>query len=97
MIGISLLTLDPWTVGGTQTLRPRARAGARPARELDYRVYVSDDRPGGGGDLRTVVVPEFPAGRSRLGRVAGLTRATIADGRLRRASAATTRSPSTFR
>ena len=84
MIGISLLTLDPWTVGGTQThARELVRALARHG-TLDYRVYVSDIAPEAGGDLRTVVVPEFPAGRSRLGRVAGLTLATIADGRLRR-------------
>jgi glycosyltransferase involved in cell wall biosynthesis len=84
MIGISLLTLDPWTVGGTQTharelVRALAQHGA-----LDYRVYVSDLAPEAGGDLRTVVVPEFPAGQARLGRVAGLARATVADGKLRR-------------
>jgi glycosyltransferase involved in cell wall biosynthesis len=84
LIGISLLTLDPWTVGGTQThARELVRALALHG-TLDYRVYVSDIAPEAGGELRTVVVPEFPAGRSRLGRVAGLTRATIADGRLRR-------------
>jgi glycosyltransferase involved in cell wall biosynthesis len=85
VIGISLLTLDPWTVGGTQThARELVRALADHG-TLDYRVYVSDIAPEAGGDLRTVVVPEFPASRSRLGRVAGLTLATIADGRLRRA------------
>jgi len=84
MIGISLLTLDPWTVGGTQTYaRGLVDALARHG-GLDYRVYVSSIAPGAGGDLRTVVVPEFPAARSRLGRIAGLTRATLADGRLRR-------------
>ena len=85
MIGISLLTLDPWTVGGTQThARELVRALAEHG-TLDYRVYVSEIAPEAGGELRTVVVPEFPASRSRLGRIAGLTRATIADGRLRRA------------
>jgi glycosyltransferase involved in cell wall biosynthesis len=84
VIGISLLTLDPWTVGGTQThARELVRALAQHG-TLDYRVYASDLAPEAGGDLRTVVVPEFPAGRSRLGRVAGLARATIADGKLRR-------------
>jgi glycosyltransferase involved in cell wall biosynthesis len=85
VIGISLLTLDPWTVGGTQTYA-RGLVGALAAHgELDYRVYVSEIAPEAGGDLRTVVVPEFPAGRTRLGRITGLTRATLADGRLRRA------------
>jgi glycosyltransferase involved in cell wall biosynthesis len=85
VIGISLLTLDPWTVGGTQTYaRGLVRALAGHGR-LDYRVYVSEIAPEAGGDLHTTVVPEFPAGRSRLGRIAGLTRATVAGGRLRRA------------
>jgi glycosyltransferase involved in cell wall biosynthesis len=85
VIGISLITLDPWTVGGTQTYaRGLVRALAAYG-ELDYRVYVSEIAPEAGGDLHTTVVPEFPAGRSRLGRVAGLARATVAGGRLRRA------------
>jgi glycosyltransferase involved in cell wall biosynthesis len=84
MIGISLLTLDPWTIGGTQTHARELVQALTDHGTLDYRVYVSDIAPDAGGDLRTVVVPEFPAGRSRLGRVAGLTRATIAHGRLRR-------------
>jgi glycosyltransferase involved in cell wall biosynthesis len=84
MIGISLLTLDPWTIGGTQTHARELVQALTDHGTLDYRVYVSDIAPDAGGDLRTVVVPEFPAGRSRLGRVTGLTRATIAHGRLRR-------------
>ncbi len=85
MIGISLLTLDPWTVGGTQTYaRGLVRALAAHGM-LDYRVYVSEIATPAGGDLPTTVVPEFPARRSRLGRVVGLTRTTLADGRLRRA------------
>ena len=45
MIGISLLTLDPWTVGGTQThARELVRALAEHG-TLDYRVYVSEIAP----------------------------------------------------
>jgi len=87
VIGISLLTLDPATVGGTQTyagglVRALAEHGT-----LDYRVYVSEIAPEAGGDLRTVVVPEFPAGRSRTRRIAGLALATVWDRRLRSALA----------
>jgi glycosyltransferase involved in cell wall biosynthesis len=85
MIGISLLTLDPSTVGGTQTY---ARGLVRALAErgtLDYRVYVSEIAAEAGGDLRTMVVPEFPAGRSRPKRIAGLALATVWDQRLRRA------------
>jgi glycosyltransferase involved in cell wall biosynthesis len=85
VIGISLLTLDPWTVGGTQTYANGLVRALSAHGGLDYRVYVSEIAPASGSDLPTVVVPEFPAGRSRLGRIAGLTRATLADGRLRRA------------
>jgi glycosyltransferase involved in cell wall biosynthesis len=87
VIAISLLTLDPWTVGGTQTYaRELVRALARHGR-LEYRVLVSRIAPEAGGGLPAAVIPEFPAARSRLGRVAGLTRATLADGRLREALA----------
>jgi glycosyltransferase involved in cell wall biosynthesis len=87
VIGVSLLTLDPSTVGGTQTYaRELVRALAGHGR-LDYRVFVSEIAPGAGGDLRTIVVPEFPAGHSRARRVAGLGVATVWDRRLRRAVA----------
>jgi glycosyltransferase involved in cell wall biosynthesis len=85
VIGISLLTLDPSTVGGTQTYARelvRALAGRG---TLDYRVFVSEIAPDAGGDLRTIVVPEFPGGRSRTRRVAGLAVSTLWDRRLRRA------------
>jgi len=85
VIGISLLTLDPWTVGGTQTYAHGLVRALADHGELDYRVYVSDIAAAAGGDLPTVVVPEFPASRSRLGRLAGLTRVSLADGKLRRA------------
>jgi glycosyltransferase involved in cell wall biosynthesis len=87
VIGISLLTLDPSTVGGTQTYA-RGLVDALAAHgALEYRVYVSEIAPDAGGDLRTVVVPEFPAGRSRPRRVLGLAAATVSDRRLRRALA----------
>ena len=38
-----------------------------------------------GGQLPTTVVPEFPASRHRVGRIGGLTLATVAGGRLSRA------------
>jgi hypothetical protein len=84
VIGISLLTLDPWTVGGTQTYARELIRALSDHGSLEYRVYVSEIAPDAGGTLPTTVVPEFPASRNRLGRIAGLTRATLADGRLRR-------------
>src|SRR6185503_5421836 len=52
--GLPLVTLDPWTVGGTQThARELVRALAEHG-TLDYRVYVSEIAPEAGGELRTV-------------------------------------------
>jgi glycosyltransferase involved in cell wall biosynthesis len=87
VIGISLLTLDPSTVGGTQTYARGLVQALAAHGTLDYRVFVSDIAPEAGGDLRTIVVPEFPAGRSRPRRVLGLAAATLWDRRLRRALA----------
>jgi glycosyltransferase involved in cell wall biosynthesis len=87
VIGISLLTLDPSTVGGTQTYARGLVRALGGHGTLDYRVYVSEIAPEAGGDLRTIVVPEFPAGRSRASRIAGLALATVWDRRLRRALA----------
>ena len=64
MIGISLLTLDPSTVGGTQTYARGLVEALAAHGTIDYRVYVSEIAPEVGGDLRTIVVPEFPAGRN---------------------------------
>jgi glycosyltransferase involved in cell wall biosynthesis len=87
VIGISLLTLDPSTVGGTQTYARGLVEALAAHGTLDYRVFVSEIAPEAGGDLRTIVVPEFPAGRSRSRRVLGLAAATLWDRRLRRSLA----------
>jgi glycosyltransferase involved in cell wall biosynthesis len=87
VIGISLLTLDPSTVGGTQTYARGLVEALAAHGTIDYRVFVSEIAAEAGGDLRTIVVPEFPAGRSRPGRVLGLAAATLWDRRLRRALA----------
>ena len=87
MIGLSLLTLDPATVGGTQTYARELVRALGEHGTLDYRVFVSEIAPEAGGDLSTTVVPEFPAGKSRARRIAGLAFATLSDRRLRRALA----------
>jgi glycosyltransferase involved in cell wall biosynthesis len=87
VIGVSLLTLDPSTVGGSQTYARELVRALTEHGTFDYRVFVSEIAPEAGGDLRTIVVPEFPAGRSRTRRIAGLAFATLWDRRLRRALA----------
>jgi glycosyltransferase involved in cell wall biosynthesis len=87
MIGISLLTLDPGTVGGTQSYSRDLVRALSSYGSLDYRIYVSEIAPAAGGELRTTIVPEFPAGHRRPVRIAGLTLVTVSDRRLRRALA----------
>jgi glycosyltransferase involved in cell wall biosynthesis len=83
MIGISMLTLNVDAAGGTLTYaREFVRALARFGR-LEYRVFVSANAPDAGDGLPTTFVAEFPAGRSRSVRVAGLVRAAVLPGRLR--------------
>ena len=83
MIGISLLTLNLEAAGGTLTYaRELVRALARTG-ELEYRVFVPPTAPGAGEGLPTKVVHPFPASRSRLGRIAGLSLAVLAPGRIR--------------
>ena len=61
LIGISLLTLDPWTVGGTQThARELVRALAQHGHARLPRLRLGH-RPGGGRRASgPSVVPEFP-------------------------------------
>ena len=85
MIGISILTLNLEAAGGTLTyarefLRALARVGG-----LDYRVFVPATAPDAGEGLPSTVVHEFPASRTRAGRVAGLSLVALAPGRVRRA------------
>jgi glycosyltransferase involved in cell wall biosynthesis len=84
VIGISLLTLDASTVGGTQTYARGLVCALARYGNLDYRVLVSRIAPEAGSELPVTVVPEFPASRRRIGRLAALTLVTLADGRLRR-------------
>jgi glycosyltransferase involved in cell wall biosynthesis len=85
VIGISMLTLDPRAVGGTQTYaREFVRALARVG-ELEYRVFVSTLAPDAADGLPATIVSEFPAGRSRIERGVGLSRVALAPRRVRRA------------
>jgi glycosyltransferase involved in cell wall biosynthesis len=79
-VGISLLTLVPGVVGGSETYaRELVRALGRVGK-LDYRVFtpsIVDDVPG-------QQVRSYRASRSMPGRVAAMTRAAVAPGPIRR-------------
>jgi glycosyltransferase involved in cell wall biosynthesis len=83
MVGISLLTLVPGAVGGSETyarelLRALARAG-----ELEYRVLLPTLAPDAAGGLPHEVAPEYRASRGTAGRLRAMTLAALWPGRLR--------------
>lgn len=84
-IGISLLTLVPGIVGGSETYaRELTRALARVG-ELDYEAFVPSIAPDAADGLTTRVVREYRASSGTAGRVAAMSSAWLAPGRLRRA------------
>jgi glycosyltransferase involved in cell wall biosynthesis len=85
VIGISMLTLVPGIVGGSETYaRELCKALARVGR-LEYHAYVPTIAPDAGDGLPTSVVEGYRASRSMPGRIAAMSRAAAAPGRLRRA------------
>ena len=83
MVGISLLTLVPGIVGGSETyarnlVRSLARVG-----ELDYRVFVPTIAVDAADGLPSTTVTRYPAGRSMPRRVAAMSYAGLLPGRVR--------------
>jgi glycosyltransferase involved in cell wall biosynthesis len=84
VVGISLLTLVPGIVGGSETYaRELTRALARVG-ELDYRVFVPSIAADAGDGLPSTVVPEYRASDTMAGRIAAMSRATLAPRAIRR-------------
>src|SRR6266540_2196639 len=85
MVGVSMLTLVPGVVGGSETYaRELCRALARVG-TLEYRAYAPAIASDAGDGLPTTLVPEYRASRTLPGRIAAMTRAALAPRRLRRA------------
>lgn len=83
-VGLSLLTLVPGLVGGSETYaRELCRALARIG-ELEYSVFVPSIAPGAGGSLPTTVVPEYRARTTMPGRIAAMSLASAMPSRIRR-------------
>ena len=84
-VGISLLTLVPGIVGGSETYaRELCRALGRVG-TLEYTVFAPTIAPDAGGPLETRVVGAYRASRTPPGRIAAMTAAAIAPWPLRRA------------
>jgi glycosyltransferase involved in cell wall biosynthesis len=85
VIGISMLTLVPGLMGGSETYARQLVAALGRVGELDYRVFVPPGAADAGDGLPTTVVDEYGSARSQAGRTAAMVRAAIAPGRLRQA------------
>lgn len=85
MVGISLLTLVPGIVGGSETYaRELCRALARVG-GLEYRAFLPAIAPDAADGLPAKVVRAYPAARSMPGRVAAMSVAAAVPWPVRRA------------
>jgi glycosyltransferase involved in cell wall biosynthesis len=85
MVGISLLTLVPGVVGGSENYaRELVRALGRVGR-LEYRVFVPTIASNAADGLPSRTVTAYPASSAWLGRATAMTLASVRPGRLRRA------------
>jgi glycosyltransferase involved in cell wall biosynthesis len=84
VVGISLLTLVPGVVGGSERYaRELCRALARVG-ELEYRVFVPRIAADAGDGLPSTTVRSYPAARSLPGRIAAMSLAAAAPWPVRR-------------
>lgn len=84
MVGISLLTLVPGVVGGSEVYaRELARALARVGR-LEYRAFVPAIAPDAAGELPSRTITAYPASYSTPGRIAAMLKAVLTPQPIRR-------------
>ena len=84
MIGISLLTLVPGVVGGSETYARELCRGLARVGELDYRVFVPTIAEDAADGLESRVVRRYSASSSMPGRMRAMGGALLLGGRLRR-------------
>ncbi|HSC92038.1 MAG TPA: glycosyltransferase family 1 protein [Gaiellaceae bacterium] len=88
MVGLSLLTLVPGQIGGTETYVRGLTRGLAEHGELDYRVFLPPVAAGTGNGLPEEVVPEYRAARTLPQRFAAMALAAARPAPLRRRLAA---------
>jgi glycosyltransferase involved in cell wall biosynthesis len=84
-VGISLLTLVPGLVGGSETYARELTAALNRIGELDYRVFVPTVAPDAGDGLPSTRVPEYRASTTIPGRILAISLAAARPPRLLRA------------
>jgi glycosyltransferase involved in cell wall biosynthesis len=83
VVGISLLTLVPGAVGGSETYARALTQALATHGELDYRVLLPSLAPDAAGGLPHEVATEYPASRSSPGRLRAMALAALRPARLR--------------
>ena len=82
MVGISLLTLVPGAVGGSEVYARELLRALAIHGELDYRVLLPTLAPDAAGGLPHEVAPEYRASRGTAGRLRAMALAATRPGRL---------------
>ena len=82
MVGISLLTLVPGTVGGSEVYARELLRALALHGELEYRVLLPTIAPDAAGGLPHEVVPEYRASWSIAGRLRAMTLGMVRPGPL---------------
>jgi glycosyltransferase involved in cell wall biosynthesis len=75
VVGISMLTLVPGVVGGSETYARELCKALSRVGELEYRAFVPTIAEDAGGPLPSTVVPEYRASRSTGGRILAMASA----------------------
>ena len=84
MVGISLLTLVPGVVGGSETYARELCRGLARVGKLDYRVFVPTIAEDAADGLESRVVRAYPASSSMPGRMRAMGSGLLLGGKLRR-------------
>src|SRR6185503_11349809 len=84
MVGISMLTLVPGVVGGSETYTRELCKALSRVGELEYRAFVPTIAEEAGGPLPSTLVPEYRASRSTGGRILAMASAASRPGPIRR-------------
>jgi glycosyltransferase involved in cell wall biosynthesis len=83
-VGISLLTLVPGVVGGSETYARELTRELAASGTLDYRVFLPTIAPDAGGGLPAKTVRAYPASRTTPGRLRAMAQAAVLPRPLRR-------------
>jgi glycosyltransferase involved in cell wall biosynthesis len=83
-VGLSLLTLVPGAVGGSETYARELTRGLARIGTLEYAAFVPRIAPDAGDGLPSTVVSEYRAAHSTAGRIAAMSLASTRPGPIRR-------------